>query len=108
MFIDSHLWAPLATSVGVIISIYLWYLNQHRKALSFIILEKHPVLNLKGTARKQLDIRFDGHSITDAYLIVVRIFNRGRLPINVSDYQTAVYVGLHPGAEILAASINRN
>jgi len=105
MHIESYFWAPLATGIGIIISVCLWYLNQHRKLLSFIILQKNPVLNLKGAARKQLDIRFGGHSISDAYLIVLRIFNRGRLPINLNDYQTSIYVGLHPGAEILAASV---
>ncbi len=105
MQIEPHFWAPLATCCAIAVTISLWYLNQHRKELSYMVLEKHPVLNLKGAARNQLDIQFDGHSISDAYLIVVRIFNRGRLPINVNDYQTALFVGLHPGAEILAASV---
>ncbi len=105
MAFDIRLLAPIATCCGIVVSIFLWHLNQHRKALSYIILQRQPVLNLKGAARKQLDIRFDGHSISDAYLIVIRIFNRGHLPINLSDYQTAVYVGLHPGSQILAASV---
>jgi len=105
MFIDTRLLAPIATCIGIVISIILWFLNQHRKELSYMVLERHPVLNLKGAARNQLDIRFDGHSILDSYLIVVRIFNRGHLPVNVSDYQTAMFVGLNPGAEILAASV---
>ena len=105
MQIDPRLWAPLATSVGILISICLWYLNQHRKALSFIILEQHPVLNLKGAARKQLDINFGGINIADSYLIVIRIFNRGKLSVNPNDYQSAMYVGLHPGSEILTASV---
>jgi hypothetical protein len=105
MLIDIRLLAPIATCLAIAVSIVLWFLNQHKKELAYMILERHPVLNLKGAARNQLDIRFDGHSILDSYLIVVRIFNRGHLPINVSDYQTAMFVGLNPGAEILAASV---
>src|ERR1700722_1930723 len=105
MLIDIRLLAPIATCCGIVVSILLWYLNQHRKALSYIILQSHPVLNLKGAARNQLDIRFSGHSISDSYLIVVRIFNRGHLPVNVNDYQTTMSLALNPGADILAVSV---
>ncbi len=105
MFIDIRLLAPIATCIGIAVSTMLWFLSQRRKAISYMILERHPVLNLKGAARNQLDIRFDGHSILDSYLIVVRIFNRGHLTINVGDYQTAMFVALNPGAEILAAGV---
>jgi hypothetical protein len=102
---DIRLLAPTATTIGVLVSILLWHLNQRRKAVSYTVMRHHPLLNLSGAARNDMDIRFAGHSISDAYLIVIRIINTGHLPIAVSDYQTALSVLLNPGANIVAASI---
>ncbi len=101
---DIRLLAPIATCLAIIVSIYLWYLNR-KKALSYNILRRAPLLNLKGAASNELDVRFGGHSVLDAYLIVVRLFNSGHLAINSTDYQSSVSIMLNPGAEILAASV---
>lgn len=102
---DIRLWAPIATTIAMCVSSFLWYLNWRKKALSYSILQCHPVLNLKGAARDKLDIRFAGHSISDAYLVIIRIFNSGHLPINSGDYQTVLSVLFNPGTSILAASV---
>jgi hypothetical protein len=52
-----------------------------------------------------LDIRFRGESVSGAELVVIRIFNSGHLPINVSDYQTNLAIVVNPGATILDAHI---
>lgn len=101
---DIRLLAPIATCLAIVVSIYLWRLNS-KKALSYSILRSAPLLNLKGAGRNELDVRFSGHSVVDAYLIVVRIFNSGHLAVNSSDYQSNLSIMLNPGAEILAASI---
>ena len=91
---DLRLLAPFATCVAIAVSIYLWRLNT-KKELSYNILRRAPLLNLKGAARNQLDVRFN----------VVRVFNSGHLAINSSDYQSNLSIILNPGAEILAASV---
>jgi hypothetical protein len=102
---DLKLLAPTMTFIGICVSIILWNLNQKRKALSFAILWNRPLLNLKGVAREQMDIFFKGKQVSEADLIVVRIFNSGHLPIHAKDYQTALVVELEPGATILDANV---
>jgi hypothetical protein len=102
---DIRLLAPTLTFIGICVSIILWNLNQKRKALSFAILWNRPLLNLKGVAREQMDIFFKGKQVSEADLIVVRVFNSGHLPINTGDYQTALALELEPGATILDATV---
>ncbi len=102
---DVRLLGPIATSCGIGVSIFLWNLNQRRKGLSYRILWRHPLLNLKGVAREQLDIRFKGENVSTAQLLVVTLFNSGHLPINLSDYQPGLSIRLNPGANILDAHI---
>jgi len=105
MPIDVRLLAPLATTIGIAVTLILWQLNQRKKALSYMVLRQQPVVNLKGAVRNELDVRFAGESISDAHLMVVRIFNSGHLPINVTDYQTSLSLLLNPGAKIITASV---
>jgi hypothetical protein len=102
---DIRLLGPIATVTGICVSILLWNLNQRRKGISYHILWRHPLLNLKGVARDQLDIRFKGINVSNAQLLVVTIFNNGHLPIQVSDYQPHLSIRLNPGAKILDAHI---
>ncbi|HEY9679924.1 MAG TPA: hypothetical protein V6C76_18115 [Drouetiella sp.] len=105
MEFDFRLLAPLVTAVGITVSIILWRLNQKYKALSYNILWHAPVLNVKGLARQELDIRYAGESLTDAYLSVVEIYNSGHLAISASDFQTNLSIEFNPGAVILSTSI---
>ena len=102
---DVRLLGPLMTTIGICISILLWNLNQRRKSLSYTILWRHPLLNFKGVARDQLDIRFRGENVSSSQLVVIRMFNSGHLPINLSDYQTDLSIKLNPGAQILDAHV---
>ena len=102
---DIKLLAPSMTFIGICVSIILWNLNQRKKALSYSILWNRPLLNLKGAAREQMDILFRGKKVSEADLIVVRVFNSGHLPINSGDYQTTLAVELEPGASIVDVNV---
>ncbi len=102
---DIRLIAPTMTFIGICVSIFLWRLNQRKKELSYSILWRRPLLNLKGIAREQMDILFKGRKVSDADLLVIRIFNSGHLPINTSDYQTNLAIELEPGASIIDVNV---
>jgi hypothetical protein len=102
---DIRLLGPMATLCGIGVSIFLWNLNQRRKSISYRILWRHPLLNLKGVAREQLDIRFKGENVSTAQLLIVSVFNSGHLPVNLGDYQPGLSIRLNPGATILDAHI---
>jgi hypothetical protein len=101
---DIRLLAPTATCVAILVTVYLWRLT-HKKQLSYSLGRHDPLLNLKGLARNDLDISFGGHSAIDAFLVTVRIFNSGHIPINPADYQTPVSLLFNPGTQLLTVSI---
>lgn len=105
MDLDVRLIAPLATTVGIFVSIYLWVLNQKRKRLSYRVLSCGPILKVKGSSRKHLSVDFDGTSVDDACLIIVRLTNSGHLPITVGDYTTDLSINFNPGSRVLMADV---
>lgn len=102
---DIRLLAPTATCIGICISIILWILNQRKKELSYHVLWKQPLVNLRGAAKRQLDIRFKGERVNDAYLVILKIWNSGHLPITASEYQSQLKIHFNPGASIVSASV---
>lgn len=102
---DIRLLAPTATCIGICISIILWILNQRRKELSYHILWRQPLVNLRGAAKRQLDIRFKGERVNDAQLLILKIWNSGHLPITASEYQSQLKINFNPGASIVSANV---
>lgn len=105
MKIETYLFAPLATVTGIIISITLWYLNRQRKALCYEILSCDTLVNLKGSAKNRLEIKFNQRLVHDAKLLVIKIINTGHLPIVASDFQTRLTISVPEGAQIVFADI---
>ncbi len=105
MDFDIRLVAPLATMVGIMVSVYLWILNQKRKRLSYRVLSCGPILRVKGSSRKHLSVAFDGTSVDDACLIIVRLTNSGHLPVTAADYTTDLSINFNPGSSVLMADV---
>jgi len=105
MDIPTFLYAPAATLFGVSVSVCLWILNQRRKELSYQVLHADALVNVKGEAKRRVEIRFDGKPVEDAHLVVVTVTNTGHLPINPGDYQGKLAICTNPGSSILMADI---
>ncbi len=103
--IDPKYLAPIATSTGVIVSIYLWLLNQRKKRLSYQVLANHPLVNYTEETRHRLDVRFDGERVPEAFLAVIKIENNGHLPIETKDYEARLAVNTAAGSRILMAQV---
>ena len=73
MDLDIRILAPTATSIGIIVSIFLWILNQRKKELSYEILFLDQLVKVTGNARKHLDVTFNGRRVDDARLAIVRV-----------------------------------
>lgn len=102
---DVRFLAPIATCIGIMTSIVLWLLNQRRKELSFRVLWKQPLVNLRGVAKRHLDIRFKGGTVSDAHLMILRIWNSGHLPISGNEFQTQLKIAFTPGTEVVSANV---
>lgn len=102
---DIRLLAPTATCVAIVVSIILWLLNQKRKELSYSVLWSQPLVNLRGPAKRLLDIRFKGEAVNDAQLILVKVWNSGHLPVTPGEYQSRLQLNFNPGAQIISANV---
>lgn len=105
MPIDVRLYAPIATGIGICVSIFLWILNQRRKELRYEIVKRQEVLALKGEARKHLQVLFDKTPVEDIHILVLKLINTGHLTINPSDYQSKLSVQTGAGSKILMATV---
>lgn len=102
---DIRLLAPLATICAILVSILLWRLNQKNKSLTFEVLWRNPLVNVRGAARRKLDVRYEGKPVDDADLVLIKIWNNGHLPINASEFLSGLCVNMNPAAEIISATI---
>lgn len=102
---DPRLYAPMATCLGIIVSVILWIKNQRRKELSYQVITNKPLVGLKGSKKKKVEIFYDGVNVNDAHLLVLKLINSGHLPINPSDFEGKVSVKLSAGTRILLAQV---
>ncbi len=101
---DPRYLAPLATCIGIAVTVYL-FLLQRRKELSYEILWRQQLVEMKGKTRNRIDLRFDGKPARDASFVVVRLINSGHVNIMPSDYQVSLSVDCGTVSDILMAEI---
>lgn len=101
---DPRYLAPMATCIGIAVTVYL-YLLQRRKELSYEILWRQQLVEIKGKTRNRIDLRFDGNPARDASFIVVRLSNSGHVNIMPGDYQVRLSLDCGPASDILMAEI---
>jgi len=104
-FSDPRYLAPLATTVGVTVTITLWMLNLRRKELSFEILSDTPLITLKEEVKDKVEISFHGQPVHDVHLVQVRITNSGNVPIRSADYEGRLSIAVPEGSRILMAEV---
>lgn len=102
---DIRLLAPMATVCAIIVSVWLWRLNQKNKSVTYEVLWRNPLVNVRGAARGKLDVRYEGKPVHDADLVLIRIWNNGHLPINSSEFLSGLSVVFTPAAEIISAIV---
>lgn len=102
--IDPRYLAPLATCIGICVTVYL-FLLQRRKELSYDILWRQQLVEVKGKTRHRIDLRFDGNPAKDASFVVVRLINSGHVNIMPGDYQVRLSLNCGAGADILMAEV---
>ena len=73
--------------VAIIISIILWRTQRRRKALSYDIISRAPLLSVDDEIKGKLKIYFDGKPVQDIHLVLVKIINSGNVPIVSTDYR---------------------
>jgi hypothetical protein len=101
---DPRYLAPMATLIGIAVTVFL-YLLQRRKELSYEVLWRQQLVEMKGKTRNRIDLRFDGNPARDASFVVVRLINTGHVNIMPGDYQVRLSVDCGSASDILMAEI---
>lgn len=104
MEIDPRYLAPLATCIGICVTVYL-FLLQRRKELTYDILWRQQLVEVKGKTRHRNDLRFDGNPAKDASFVVVRLINSGHVNIMPGDYRVRLSLNCGAAADILMAEV---
>jgi hypothetical protein len=86
---------------AVVVSILLLWMQRRRKALSYEIISRTPLLSVEEEVKGKLQILFDDKPVQDVYLVVARIINTGNVPIVSTDYEDPVNLSFGENSQIL-------
>jgi len=91
--------------VAIFISIILFYFGKKTKRLSYDIVSNNPILLKKEDIKGKLEIFFNGKSVEDVYLIVIKLINSGNVPIETDDYEKPIVINFGKNAQILTVEV---
>jgi hypothetical protein len=91
--------------VGIAVSVVLYYLQRRRKALSYDVVSRTPLMSVKEEVQGRVQILFDGTPVSAAHMVVIRVTNSGNVPIVPSDFLRPLKFGFGETVQILSAEI---
>lgn len=92
--------------LAIIVSIFLYLIQRHRKSLSYKIISQSPLLIAEEEVSGKIQILFEGKPAQDVYLIVLKIANSGTLPIIGTDYEWPINLSFGQKTQILSVAIS--
>lgn len=92
--------------VAVLVAVILYLRQRGRKALSYEILTRSPLLSHEEEAQGKLRILFGEERVKDIYLVEVKITNSGNSPITADDYERPVILRFGQHSRILTAEVS--
>jgi len=92
--------------VAIIVTIILWRTQRRRKALSYEIISRTPLLSVEDEVKGKVQILFDGNPVQDIHLVVLKIINSGNVPIVSTDYERPVSLSFGENPRILTAEVS--
>lgn len=103
---------PLWQFIGVIfavlaifITLVLYRRQRSRKALSYEIVSRTPLLSIREEVKKKLQILFNGNPVQQVHLILVKIINSGNIPILETDFERPIRLIFGHEAQILTTEV---
>lgn len=99
-FIITNVLVILGIIIAAIVAIAI-YRRQSTKELAYEIISNSPVISVEAGLKGKAQVLYNGRSISDARLVVLRIWNAGSLAVTVSDYDVPITLSFGKVAEIL-------
>ena len=91
--------------VAIVVTIFLYRKQSHRKQLSYGIVTRTPLLSVKEQIKGDLKILYNGEPVEKVYLVQIKMLNSGNTPILPTDYERSVGFSFGEEAKILTAEI---
>lgn len=111
---DPRFLGPIATSLGICVSVILWTLNVRRKELSYEILANDVIVGLQdddkfktaADANVDLEILVHGEAVKNVHHVKLKIANSGHISIRPQEFDGSMRVKFGENAKILSAAIS--
>lgn len=91
--------------IGIIISIILYWIQRPKSSLSWKIIASSPLVKISTEIRGNLQVFFNGNSVKDIQLIIIKIINTGNVSIKSGDYEHPINLNFDKNAQILTAEV---
>lgn len=116
---SNELWHdPVWQAIGVIVaiifglatlllSLFTAYLVRRKKALTYDILSLTPLATVNDNLEGRLQILFDGRSVSNVQLALIRFTNSGNVPVSSDDYERPISIQVDDNARILSAGVTK-
>ncbi|SRR6266568_4803320 len=99
-FIITNVLVILGIIVTAIVAIAI-YRRQSRKEIAYEIVSNSPVISVGAELQGKAQVIYNGKAISDARLVVLKIWNAGSLPITLNDYDVPIKLSFGKDAEVL-------
>ena len=92
-----------ALTIGVMVIIFL--IQRNKKSISYEILSQTSVLTHSEELKGRLIVQFDGKSVPDVHITILKIINTGNVPITDSDFVKPIEISFGSKNLILSAEV---
>jgi hypothetical protein len=91
--------------IAIIIPSVVFLIRQVRRRIAYEVIANIPLTSIRDEAKGLVEILFNHRSINDAYLIILRIWNSGNIPIRPYDYLGPIKFDFGEEAEVLGFKV---
>jgi len=91
--------------LAIVIGLILAYLQYQNKSLAYEVISEYKIIGTDADTEGRVEILFDSKPVEAVYLVIIKIINTGRLPIESKDYEYAISLRFNEESEILSSEI---
>src|SRR5258706_2035582 len=85
-FVISLIFTGIGTVLGIIVTLLIARKQRNRKEISYEIVSDTPIANINKEVKDRVEIQFDGKTVRDLSLVILRVSNTGNRAVTPSDF----------------------
>ncbi len=99
-FVITNVIVLIGIAIATIIAIAI-YRKQSRKEIAYEFVSNSSVISINAELKGKAQVIYEGKPVSDARLVILRIWNAGNLTIASNDYYTPITLNFGTNAEVL-------